>query len=171
MSAVEAEPFNTISTAVVRSNNVVPNAIIASSQEAKMVAVSPGRQTSAMTPRTKAVHDLLEQYFDHPAVRGDRGGGMSSIARLMKYGPMGASHFGPTTPLELPERLNIVDAAIRHLNENMQRTVVLTYHGHPIEAVARTLHRSHAVARAILKMARYMVGSFCEGRGIKLPVA
>jgi hypothetical protein len=53
----------------------------------------------------------------------------------------------------------------------MQTSVVMTYHGKPIEAVARTLHCSHAVSRNILKMARYLVGSFCEGRGIRLPPA
>jgi hypothetical protein len=169
LSAVKTEIPNTIIKCVARSSNVLPNATIAKFDEGKMAAKAPGRQVSSMTPRTRAIHDLLEQYFDHPAVRSDGASGMSTIARLMKYGPMGASHFGPTTPPELPEKLHIVDASIRHLNVNMQTCVVMTYHGKPIEAVARTIHCSHAVAKNILKMARYLIGSFCEGRGINLP--
>lgn len=129
-----------------------------------------GRAVCAMTPRTRFVHDKLCEYFDHPAMRGANSHGMTVIARLMKYGPTGAAQFGPTVPLELPSNLLLVGEAIKHLNERMRQAVRMTYgRNFPVEAVARELHCSHAVARALLKNSRPLIAAFLAGRGIRVP--
>jgi hypothetical protein len=129
-----------------------------------------GRAICAMTPRSRFVHDMLCEYFDHPAMRGANGSGMTVIARLMKFGPTGAAQHGPTVPLELPSRLLLVGDAIKHLNERMRNAVRMTYGGnYPVESIARELHCSHAVARALMKNARPLIGAFLAGHGVRLP--
>lgn len=129
-----------------------------------------GRAISAMTPRNRFVHDALVQYYDHPAMRGQWGSGHTIISRLMKFGAQGAAQPGPTAPMQLPSHLLLVKEAINHLGVRMKTAVEMTYGGnHPIESVARELHESHAVARALLKDARPLIAAFLAGRGVSVP--
>lgn len=139
---------------------------IAQAREAKRC----GRAVSAMTPRNRFVHDILVEYYDHPAMRGSWGSGHTTISRLMKFGPMGAAQAGPTAPMELPSRLLLVKEAVSHLNDRMGKVISFTYgRNYPIEAVAREIHESHAVSRALLKDARPLIAAFLAGKGIKVP--
>lgn len=129
-----------------------------------------GREVSAMTPRTRFVHQVLCELYDHPAMRGTQGSGMGIIARMMEFGPMGAAHFGPTVPLELPSHLLVVKEAVDYLGRRMRMAICLSYgSGDPIYSIARDLGVSDSVARSLLKHARPIIASFLAGRGIKLP--
>lgn len=129
-----------------------------------------GRAVSAMTPRVRFVHQVLCELYDHPAIRGDQGSGMNSIARLMKFGAMGAGQFGPTVPLELPGHLIVVKEAVDYLGRRMRLAIDLNYgRGDPIYSIARDLGVSEDVARSLLKHARPIIASFLAGRGVKLP--
>lgn len=129
-----------------------------------------GRAISAMSARNRFVHDILVEFYDHPAMRGSWGSGHTILSRLMKYGPQGAAQPGPTAPVSLSSRLLTVRQAIDHLNERSRMAIVLTYGGNePIEAVARALGESHAVARAVLKDARPIIAAFLAGKGFSVP--
>jgi hypothetical protein len=129
-----------------------------------------GRAVSAMTPRNRFVHDVLVEYYDHPANRGASGSGHTILSRLIKFGPMGAAQPGSTIPLELPSRLLLVKEAVDHLSDRMRRVVSETYGDNfPVEVVARHIHESHAVTRALMKDARPLIAAFLAGRGIKVP--
>lgn len=129
-----------------------------------------GRAVSAMTERNRFVHDILVEYYDHPAMRGSWGSGHTILSRLIKFGPQGAAQPGTTAPMELPSRLLLVKDAVSHLNERMGKVISLTYGSNfPIEAVAREIHESHAIARALLKDARPLIAAFLAGKGVKVP--
>lgn len=129
-----------------------------------------GRAISAMTPRNRFVHDVLVEYYDHPAMRGSWGSGHTILSRLMKFGPTGAAQSGPSAPMELPSHLLLVREAVSHLGVRMKRAVEMTYGGnYPIESVASELHESHAVSRGLLKDARPLIAAFLAGRGVKVP--
>lgn len=129
-----------------------------------------GKVISAMTPRNRFVHDVLVAYYDHPALRGQWGSGHTLLSRLIKFGPQGAAQNGPTAPMELPNHLLLVREAVNHLSDRMQMAVGMTYGGnHPIESVARRLHESHAVSRALLRDARPLIAAYLAGRGVSVP--
>lgn len=144
--------------------------LFADSIQSAVHAKRYGRAISAMTSRNRFVHDVLVEYYDHPAMRGSWGGGHTVISRLMKFGPMGAAQPGPTAPMQLPSHLLLVREAVNHLGGRMKVAVEMTYGGnHPIESVAQALHESHAVARALLKDSRPLIAAFLAGRGAKVP--
>lgn len=129
-----------------------------------------GRAVSAMTPRNRFVHDILVEYYDHPALRGSWGSGHTLLSRLIKFGPMGAAQAGPTAPMELPSRLLLVREAVSHLSERMHKAISMTYgDNYPIEILAREIHEPHAVCRALLRDARPLIAAFLAGKGIKVP--
>lgn len=123
-----------------------------------------------MTPRNRYVHDMLCALYDHPAMRGSSASGHTILSKLIAYGPMGAAQPGPTTPMELPSDLLGVRDAVNNLDYRHRCAVELTYGaGYPVEVVAREVHESHTVVRALLKDSRPLIAAFLSGRGFRVP--
>jgi hypothetical protein len=164
---------NTISSVVVFEGNEQSNATVATNSGVKPVRATgnrTGRHVSAMSPRTRAIHALLEQFYDFSL--GGRGLGVPRhmLARLIDEGIVAAGQPGSVAPRELTGALRHVKEARDNLRDIRRQSLDFTYgSNYPIEVVARQLNTGEKRAYVILCEARASIGDFISGRGVFLP--
>lgn len=128
-----------------------------------MAAVMRDVRANRMDTETKLVHERLEQWGKWAKESEARAWPESTmLGRMIEQGPRGASQQG-RPPIEIPEPVAIVDAAVCRLGE-VDRKVIQIYYlrWEPIEVMSRRCDMRVRQFQNILRRARWRILGYID---------
>jgi len=124
------------------------------------------RAINAMDPDTKLIHAMLEAWGKWAKDMESHGWpAQTLLARMIEYGPQGASQQG-RPPVAMPDEIAKTDAAVARLCVTDRRAVVAYYtRWEPPQIIAKRLHMRERQFRNVLQRARWRLSVWLTGAG------
>jgi hypothetical protein len=138
-----------------------------------MVAVLAERRSN-MRDESREAHAALEMWarWASSVFSGLGYGRVNIIARLIEFGPLGASgSFGPV-PVEIDRTCEVVDRAVARLDSTEREVIYRTYlHNDAAQVTAQKCGLTYGYYREVLATARRRVGDYINGakNGVVFP--
>ena len=119
------------------------------------------RAINAMDPDTKLIHAMLEAWGKWAKDMESHGWpAQTLLARMIEYGPQGASQQG-RPPVAMPDEIAQIDAAVARLCQIDKNAVVAYYtRWEPPDVVAKRLRIKERELRRTLQRARWRLAAW-----------